>query len=851
MVRRQRVSIGIAALLSLAALLLPASARQSKAVVSALAPVEIVAEGLGHLRGVAVNESGAVFVTDAKAGTLLRVAPDGARALVMERLRHPVGVAVDREGRLVVVEEGRRQVLRLETGGGATSLISWIRHPRWVAVAPDGHLYVTAKSLASGDEEGEGDEVEPELVARVSPDGIATVFADRFRGPQGVAVAEDALRLVARGRRGERHPAGTLYEISIQPDGRAGPVQPVRTGELAGPVGLAADRLGAYFVSAKSLAAEPWRRGVVLKIAEDGAATLFAAGLDDPRGLAFAPDGSLHLADGNAGRILRFAAPRAPVVDEFPPAVTGERQVALRLRAEAGARLTVLGGEFPLVAAVDDVGSATVSVPLQRNAENHLLVFATGTAGLGLTSAPLPLSITQDEEPPTLELLAPRAGALLRGTIAAEARATDLNGIAALEFRLDELTVGLDAAPPFRVSVDTGVAPDGLRVVSALARDRAGNVGSASIPVTVDNTPPEVRIIAPAPGAVAGGPIEVVVEAADVTSGVAQVELAVNGTSRSVAETPPYRFKLDPQELGPGPQVLQAAAVDRAGNRGESLPVSIVPSGMTVEISEPRDGAQVPAGSLLVRGRVTDGGAEVGVTVNGFPGVVQRETFAAMIPVTLDTTMLTAVATTADGRSASHSLIITVSGTLTPPTSLQVIPQSGAAPLTVRFSVPDVSAAAVALDLDGNGTVDFIGPRLEDQTFTYAQPGLYLPRVTITDAQGNQLTANAIVQVFDANALDALLQAKWAAFKEALGRNDVEASLQILTGGIRDRYRPALQTLVGDLPAFAATLGDLLVISFQDGLVEAVTVRLENGQRRVYFIYFVPDDDGIWRVVGV
>src|SRR3989304_30042 len=93
MVRRQRVSIGIAALLSLAALLLPASARQSKAVVSALAPVEIVAEGLGHLRGVAVDESGAVFVTDAKAGTLLRVAADGRRTIVMGRFRHPGGVA--------------------------------------------------------------------------------------------------------------------------------------------------------------------------------------------------------------------------------------------------------------------------------------------------------------------------------------------------------------------------------------------------------------------------------------------------------------------------------------------------------------------------------------------------------------------------------------------------------------------------------------------------------------------------------------------------------------------------------------------------------------------------------------
>ncbi|MBI2544218.1 MAG: SMP-30/gluconolactonase/LRE family protein, partial [Candidatus Rokubacteria bacterium] len=247
---------------------------------------------------VAVDENGAVFVTDAKAGTLLRVAPDGGRTIVMERLRRPVGVAVDREGRLVVVEEGRRHVLRLETAGPPTSLSSGMRHPRWVTAAPDGHLYVTAKRLASEGEEGDDDEVEPELVVRLSPDGIAKVFVDRFRGLQGVAVTEDALRAVARGRKGERHPAGTLYEIPVGPDGRAGPVQSVTTGELAGPMGLAADRLGANFVSAKSLAEERWRRGVIVKVAEDGAASLFAAGLDDPQGLAFAPDGSLYLADG-------------------------------------------------------------------------------------------------------------------------------------------------------------------------------------------------------------------------------------------------------------------------------------------------------------------------------------------------------------------------------------------------------------------------------------------------------------------------------------------------------------------------------------------------------------------------
>jgi sugar lactone lactonase YvrE len=813
MVRRQRISIGIAALLSLAALLLPASARQSKPAAWALTPLEIVAEGLGHLRGVAVDESGAVFVTDAKAGTLLRVAADGGRTIIMERLRHPVGVAVDREGRLVVVEAGKSRVLRLETGGEAMPVASGMRHPRWVAAAPDGHFYVTAKGLASEDEEGEDEEAEPELVARVSPDGIVKVFAGRFRGLQGVAVTEDALQVVARGRKGERHPAGTLYEIPIQADGRAGPLQSLATGEFARPVGLATDRLGARFLSARSLAHQPWLGHVIVKVGHDGSATLFAARLDDPRGLAFAPDGSLYLADGNSGRILRFAAPRAPVVDEFPPAVTGERQVALRLRAEAGARLTVLGGQFPLVVAVDDVGFARVSVPLRRNAENHLLVFATGTAGLGLTSAPLPLSITQDEEPPTLELLAPRAGALLRGTIAAEARATDLNGIAAVEFRLDELTVGLDAAPPFRVSVDTGVAPDGLRVVSALARDRAGNVGSASIPVTVDNTPPEVRIIAPAPGAVAGGPIEVVVEAADATSGVAQVELAVNGVSRFAAETPPYRFVLDSQELGSGANVLLAAAVDRAGNHGESGPVSISLSGVAVEISEPGDGAQVPAGSLLVRGRVTDGGAEVGVTVNGFPGVVQRETFAAMIPVTLDTTMLTAVATTASGVIAGHTVGIIVS-TAAPASQLLATPSSGVAPLTVAFSLRSAPGAAVAVDFDGNGTVDFSGSRLDGQAFTYTQPGLHFPRATVTDAQGKQSTVTAVVNVEDPQTVTTRFQGLWTSLKARLGAGDIPGGLARLAPSLQPRCQAVFQPLGIDLPAVAARLGALSSTSF-------------------------------------
>jgi hypothetical protein len=406
-------------------------------------------------------------------------------------------------------------------------------------------------------------------------------------------------------------------------------------------------------------------------------------------------------------------------------------------------------------------------VQLQRNEENHLLVFATGTAGLGLTSAPLPLSILQDEEPPSLELLAPRVGTLLRGTIAVEARATDLNGIADVEFRLDELAVGFDAAPPFRMSVDTGMAPDGLRVVSALARDRAGNVARASVPVTVDNTPPEVRIIAPAPGAVAGDAIEVVVEAADATSGVAQVELAVDGTSRSVTETPPYRFRLDTKGLGPGPHVLQAAAVDRTGNRGESPPVPISPSSTPVDI-------------------------QVGPLV--------------------------------------------------------AAPSGGVAPLTVLFSLPRAAGRTIALDADGDGSVDSSGPSLDDHAFTYTRPGLYFPRATITDARGKQATVTAVVNVEDPQTVTTRFKGLWTSLKARLGAGDVPGALAHLTQNLQPRFLSVFQHLQTDLPAIAAGLGDLEVVEQVGDLAETALVQQENGAPFLYFIYFRRDSLGRWLI---
>lgn len=843
---RHRLAVLLIALLTVTALFLPASARQSPPRVTALATAEILVDGLGRLEGIAVDGTGDVFVSDQETGQILKIVSGDRTTPVGEGLRHPVGLVFDGEGRLLVVEGGRRRVLRFGENSELTTLASGLKRPRWIGVAPDGSVFVTVKGLAPQTDEGDDEEHEPEAVVKVAPEGTVQLFADHFRGLQGLTVRQDALAVAARGRKGEQDGVGTLYVIPIEADGRAGALVPFAANQFLEPRGLADDQLGTYFVSAQSLAAEPWHRHVILRVAPDGMPTLFAENLEDPQGLAFGADGSLYLADGRSGRVVRFVAPPPPVSEETPPPVTNTRQLGFRLRTEAGAQLTALGGQFPVSVMTEGSESVLVPVTLRANVENHLQFFATAAAGRGLTSVPLEVTVIHDDQPPFIELVTPRAGAIVRDTIGAEVFAFDQNGIADVEFRLDGLLIGFDATAPFRVTVDTRAAADGSRTLSAVARDRAGNATGVKAQVTVDNTSPEVRIVVPVSGSIGSGPVEVVVEALDATSGVARVELAVNGATQFVTETPPYRFQFNPQ--GAGPHVLVAAATDRAGNRAESQPVSITLSGISVRIGEPAEDARIPAGAILVRGQVGAGEGEVGVSVNGIPAAVLGTRFAVLVTVSRDATSLTAVATSAGGMTDSHSIPIVVSATQIQTIALSVTPATGVAPLAVSFSLFGAPPGTIALDFDGNGIVDFTGPALEGQTFTYTQPGLYLPTVVVTDTQGSQFVVRGVVQVYDQTSLDVSLQAKWSAMRDALRRGDIEGALQFIASDSRGEFRGDFAALTTFLPTFSAVLEDIRLVAVHDTHIEYELLSAENGMSFSYYVEFIRDADGTWRI---
>jgi sugar lactone lactonase YvrE len=208
-------------------------------------------------------------------GATAYVSVGGAWATGLHQVDNPL---FDSHGNLFVTHSGSRgqqspvSVFRVTRAGTREPFVSGIVNATSMAMGPDGLLYVSSRFEGS--------------VYRVRPDGTHEVAASELGVACGLAFDRDGWLYV-----GDR--SGTVFRLR---EGRTEPFAALPPSVAA--FHLAISPEGDLFVSGPTLSTYDH----VYRIGRDGEIRAVLATFGRPQGLAFSPDGVLHVVDALAGR---------------------------------------------------------------------------------------------------------------------------------------------------------------------------------------------------------------------------------------------------------------------------------------------------------------------------------------------------------------------------------------------------------------------------------------------------------------------------------------------------------------------------------------------------------------------
>lgn len=413
-----------------------------------------------------------------------------------------------------------------------------------------------------------------------------------------------------------------------------------------------------------------------------------------------------------------------------------------------------------------------------------------------------------------------------------------------LEVLLDGISPGNsfsfeNATAVFRPTIPLA---QGEHAIEAAAVDIYGNRSAAATSrFQVDTVPPSFLRIEPADGSTVDGSIVAIRGLVDDAS--ATVVLQSEAAGFIAAGGASFDFAA---ELVSGANRFSLTARDAAGNtRMASLVIYFNP--FEVSIETPTPGAVVDAGTAIVSGAFT-GPSHAGVVVNGQAAHVLGQRFLAVVDLAPGTQTIQVVATWLPAGRASAEVTVAVRPTETANVTVQALPRGGVAPLPVTFSADGGGAIEyMQIDIDGDGGAEAVSFG-EPIPYTFSAPGLYAVRAVVGLSSGERLAQMLPIIVADGAETDARFRALWGGFNEALVRGDLPGALARLDQGAQERYEPVLRVLLPEMSRIVGSYSAPQRVSYGEDTAEYAVVRERDGEPHIYFIYFIRDFDGIWRI---
>lgn len=246
--------------------------------------------------------SGNIFVSvnghlpignDNFSGTVLQFTPQGAQSTLIPSIVHPRGLAFDGAGNFFVTSiqnsTNTSEIYKVTPDGTLTTFAT-------STVGVIGPLAVDAEGNVFATNIDTNDPSSGTLFLKFTPTGVQSVVASFPTNYFGLAL-DGAGNLVA-----VNQADWIVYKIS--PNGTKSPfvntIDPNNSN--SGGVALVFDSQGNLFVSTSGNAPND----TILKFTPAGSESIFASGLNNPRGLTFDKQGNLLVTEINAGDVLKF-----------------------------------------------------------------------------------------------------------------------------------------------------------------------------------------------------------------------------------------------------------------------------------------------------------------------------------------------------------------------------------------------------------------------------------------------------------------------------------------------------------------------------------------------------------------